>query len=90
MRIGRATKLGWEIPWDPMISREHADFSWGENRLHVKCLEQARNPLHYRGQPIREVKIGRDEWFQIGRTTHDQVMRSIEIVGEKVIPRFTA
>ncbi len=26
--------------------------------------------------------------FQIGHTTHDQIMRSIEIVGEKVIPRF--
>jgi alkanesulfonate monooxygenase SsuD/methylene tetrahydromethanopterin reductase-like flavin-dependent oxidoreductase (luciferase family) len=26
--------------------------------------------------------------FQIGRTTHDQIMRSIDIVGEKVIPRF--
>lgn len=26
--------------------------------------------------------------FQIGRTTHDQILRSIEIVGEKVIPRF--
>ncbi len=26
--------------------------------------------------------------FQIGRTTHEQILRSIEIVGEKVIPRF--
>jgi len=26
--------------------------------------------------------------FQIGHTTHDQIMRSIEIVGGKVIPRF--
>lgn len=26
--------------------------------------------------------------IQAGRTTHDQVMRSIEIIGEKVIPRF--
>jgi alkanesulfonate monooxygenase SsuD/methylene tetrahydromethanopterin reductase-like flavin-dependent oxidoreductase (luciferase family) len=26
--------------------------------------------------------------FQAGRTSHDQVMRSIELVGEKVIPRF--
>jgi alkanesulfonate monooxygenase SsuD/methylene tetrahydromethanopterin reductase-like flavin-dependent oxidoreductase (luciferase family) len=26
--------------------------------------------------------------LQIGRTTHDQVMRSIELIGEKVIPRF--
>ena len=26
--------------------------------------------------------------IQAGRTTHDQVMRSIELIGEKVIPRF--
>ena len=26
--------------------------------------------------------------FQIGHTTHEQIMRSIEIVGEQVIPRF--
>ena len=26
--------------------------------------------------------------FQIGRIMHDQIMRSIEIVGEKVIPKF--
>ncbi|HXJ84954.1 MAG TPA: LLM class flavin-dependent oxidoreductase [Candidatus Methylomirabilis sp.] len=26
--------------------------------------------------------------FQVGRTTHEQIMRAIEIVGEKVIPRF--
>ena len=26
--------------------------------------------------------------FQIGHTTHEQIMRSIEIVGEKIIPRF--
>jgi alkanesulfonate monooxygenase SsuD/methylene tetrahydromethanopterin reductase-like flavin-dependent oxidoreductase (luciferase family) len=27
--------------------------------------------------------------LQAGHTTHDQVMRSIELIGEKVIPRFT-
>ena len=26
--------------------------------------------------------------LQAGRNTHDQVMRSIELIGEKVIPRF--
>ena len=26
--------------------------------------------------------------LQAGRTTHDQIMRSIELIGEKVIPRF--
>ena len=35
--------------------------------------------------------IGVDQmvfFLQAGRTTHDQVMRSIELIGEKVIPRF--
>src|SRR6185312_295498 len=35
--------------------------------------------------------IGLDQMvfmLQIGRTTHDQVMRSIELIGEQVIPRF--
>ena len=27
--------------------------------------------------------------LQAGRTTHDQVMSSIELIGEKVIPRFS-
>jgi hypothetical protein len=26
--------------------------------------------------------------FQIGRITHGQVMRAIELVGQRVIPRF--
>jgi alkanesulfonate monooxygenase SsuD/methylene tetrahydromethanopterin reductase-like flavin-dependent oxidoreductase (luciferase family) len=36
-------------------------------------------------------EIGLDQMvfmMQIGRTTHAQVMRSIELIGEKVIPRF--
>ena len=28
--------------------------------------------------------------LQAGRTTHEQVMRSIELIGEKVIPRFAS
>lgn len=36
-------------------------------------------------------KAGMDQMIfllQAGRTTHDEVMRSIELIGEKVIPRF--
>ena len=42
-------------------------------------------------QVERWVATGIDQMifmFQIGRTTHEQIMRSIEIVGERVIPRF--
>ncbi|MED5575363.1 MAG: hypothetical protein VX955_14625 [Pseudomonadota bacterium] len=39
----------------------------------------------------RWANIGLDQivlMMQAGHTTHDQVMRSIELIGEKVIPRF--
>ncbi len=42
-------------------------------------------------QVERWAKAGLDQMifmFQIGRTTHDQVLRSIELIGEKVMPRF--
>jgi adenylate cyclase len=69
IRVGRTAKQGWEIPWDQMISREHAVLTWDRGKLKVQCLEQARNPLVYRGQPARELSIGCEEWFQIGHTT---------------------
>ena len=68
VRIGRAAKLGWEIPWDQMISREHADAFWGDGKLRVQCLEQARNPIVFGGKPVREALVGVNEWFQIGTT----------------------
>ena len=39
----------------------------------------------------RWAEIGLDQivlMMQAGHTTHDQVMRSIDLIGEKVIPRF--
>ena len=68
VRIGRTAKLGWEIPWDQMISREHADVFWGDGKLRVQCLEQARNPIVVGGKPVREAVLGVNEWFQIGTT----------------------
>jgi hypothetical protein len=42
-------------------------------------------------QVERWAEAGLDQMIfmlQIGRTTNDQVLRSIELIGEKVIPRF--
>jgi alkanesulfonate monooxygenase SsuD/methylene tetrahydromethanopterin reductase-like flavin-dependent oxidoreductase (luciferase family) len=42
-------------------------------------------------QVERWAETGLDQMIfmlQIGRTTHDQVLRAIELIGEKVIPRF--
>jgi adenylate cyclase len=69
VRVGRSPQIGWVIPWDRMISREHADLTWNGKELLVACLESAQNPVIYRGRPAREARLGTDEWFQIGQTT---------------------
>lgn len=69
VRIGRTAKQGWEIPWDKMISRDHADVSVVNGGLKVQCLPQAQNPVIYCGKPVREAVVTTNEWFQIGGTT---------------------
>ena len=69
VRIGRTAKQGWEIPWDKMISRDHADVCLVDGGLKVQCLPQAQNPVIYCGKPVREAVVTTNEWFQIGGTT---------------------
>lgn len=68
VRIGRAPKDGIPVPWDLMISREYADLVWIDNRLHVACLDTARNPVFRDGRPYRDLKVSYNEEFQIGNT----------------------
>lgn len=69
VRVGRAPRAGWALPWDKLISREHADLSLEDGILTVRCLPTAQNPLVYEGQPVREVQMRQGEEFRIGRTT---------------------
>ncbi len=68
IRVGRAPREGWAVPWDVLISREHADIELVPQGLKVRALETARNPILYNDQPSLEfVAVAGDE-FQIGRT----------------------
>jgi adenylate cyclase len=68
IRIGRAPREGWAVPWDVLISREHADVELIPQGLRVRALETARNPILYNELPSTEfVAVAGDE-FQIGRT----------------------
>ena len=69
LRVGRAPLAGLAVPWDKKISREHADIFWDGNRLHVKCLESARNPIIYNSQFARAASLHGGERFTIGATT---------------------
>lgn len=69
IRIGRAPRQGWAVPWDVLVSREHADVELVDQGLRVRSLETARNPVLYRDEPNTEFVIASGDEFQIGRTT---------------------
>ncbi len=68
IRLGRAPKIGWSVPWDMRISREHADLVLEEDRLRVRRLTTARNSVYLRGEALEEFTVGPGEDFQIGQT----------------------
>jgi serine/threonine protein kinase len=68
VRLGRAPQLGWAVPWDLRISREHADLTVEGEVLRVRRLATARNSIYVRGQPVDEFVLGPGEDFRIGQT----------------------
>lgn len=68
VRLGRSPKLGWSVPWDLRISREHADLVVEGEVLRVRRLATARNSIYLRGQPVDEFVLGPGEDFRIGQT----------------------
>jgi len=68
VRLGRAPRKGWAVPWDLRVSREHADLELVEQGLRVTVLETARNPILYRKQKLKEFTAALGEKFQIGHT----------------------
>lgn len=69
IRIGRAPKSGWSVPWDRKISREHATITFQDGKLVVQTLETARNPTLYCGKSSASFDLTPGQQFQIGDTT---------------------
>ncbi|MHB8866834.1 MAG: adenylate/guanylate cyclase domain-containing protein [Pirellulaceae bacterium] len=59
----------WDVPWDAQISRRHAQLLWNGDFLQVTRLEQARNPLFFRGRQQHTFPVRTGEHFVIGGTT---------------------
>ena len=73
IRLGRAPRKGWAVPWDRHISREHADIEWSSNVLKVRRLETARNSIRYKDNPVETCELTFGERFQIGETVFELV-----------------
>ena len=72
--VGRPVTLGrapncWPTSWDDRVSRLHAEISWDGQRLKVRQLDGARNPIFVKGRPEAQFDIEPGEHFVIGETT---------------------
>ena len=66
--IGRAAG-DWAIPWDRYASAAHAELVWEKERLHVRRLPTARNPVFFRGEEVESFDAHPGDCFAIGDTT---------------------
>ena len=69
VRLGRAPRNGWAIPWDGLISREHAELCLTNGRLRVRRLETARNPIYYEEIENSDFEVRAGDQFRIGHTS---------------------
>ncbi len=69
--IGRKPKEGWAVPWDNHISREHVEIVLEGDRLAVRCLDSAKNPVYFHGKPVTELTVEPGEKFRIGNTNFE-------------------
>lgn len=77
IRLGRAPRNGWAVPWDLLISREHCEVQLNGNQLKVKRLESARNPIYFEEVDTREFVIGAGQGYRIGQTLFQFVSADI-------------
>ena len=67
--VGRQPEDGWAVPWDSMISREHAKLIVMKGQVAVRQLEHVQNPIHFKGKARKKFKASEGEEFRIGATT---------------------
>lgn len=65
--VGRDAE-DWSVAWEPLISRRHVELRVDENRVHVRRLEEAKNPLIFRGEKASTFSMQPGDCFVIGST----------------------
>ncbi len=66
--VGRQPKTGFGVPWDSKISREHVEVTVAKNKLKVRRLDGARNPVFFQEKPAPSFTLKAGQEFRIGQT----------------------
>lgn len=59
----------WNAPWEPFLSHRHVELTLKIDRLHVRRLAVATNPIFYAGKRTDSFEMHVGESFAIGRST---------------------
>jgi adenylate cyclase len=65
--LGRAPDV-WNAPWEPHLSRRHVELTLKVDRLKVRRLAAAANPVYHAGKPCDSCDLVPGGSFVIGRT----------------------
>lgn len=58
----------WSVPWEPFLSRRHAELTWRKGQLEVRKHAEASNPVFRRGTDTAHFVLRPGEHFVIGQT----------------------
>lgn len=83
--LGRAS-APWAVPWDPHISRQHAELLWDGQKLEVRQRSGVRNPIFFQGREAAEFTMRPGEHFVIGRTTFTLVDQRVTVSADAPQP----
>lgn len=65
--LGRDPEV-WSAPWEPFLARRHAELALRIDRLRVRRLSGAANPIYHAGKSCDAIELQPGGSFVIGRT----------------------
>jgi adenylate cyclase len=83
--LGRSPGV-WAVPWDPHVSRQHAELTWRDGWLEVVRLPTASNPIFFQGKEVTQCRLGPGEHFVIGETTFTLVQQQAQLADDAPQP----
>lgn len=67
--LGRAGSADLPVPWDALISRQHARLTPQADCVEVVRLPEAANSIFYDGEPVEHCRVRDGEHFVLGGTS---------------------
>ena len=76
----------WAVPWDHQVSRRHVDLEWDGQRLKVRRLPDAKNPVFLGGKENDCFEISPGEHFVVGQTTFTLADQQVDVSIDQPAP----